>query len=160
MFGKPEVVRACHGGLSASSKFKVHNVDMQLPSAICLTMESTRYKSHLNSPPLTLLLKQQYATPYMFVPFPPCLCCHDIMVRVHHHCQIGVSAKTAPARPTLQQTPVYCQTTCFQLASACKLQTSRWLVLLHTTYTCAFKPGCLMSHNWPHTPVCKESNEQ
>ena len=22
-------------------------------------------------------------------------------------------------------------------------------------YTCAFKPGCLMSHNWLHTPDCK-----
>jgi len=29
------------------------------------------------------------------------------------------------------------------------------LVLLHTTYTCAFQPGCLMSHNWLHTPDCK-----
>ena len=29
------------------------------------------------------------------------------------------------------------------------------LVLLHTTYTCAFKPGCLMSHHWLHTPDCK-----
>jgi len=29
------------------------------------------------------------------------------------------------------------------------------LVLLHTTYTCAFKPGCLMSHCWLHTPDCK-----
>ncbi len=29
------------------------------------------------------------------------------------------------------------------------------LVLSHTTYTCAFKPGCLMSHNWLHTPECK-----
>jgi hypothetical protein len=25
--------------------------------------------------------------------------------------------------------------------------------------TCAFKPGCLMSHNWLHTPDCKVSNE-
>jgi len=33
------------------------------------------------------------------------------------------------------------------------------LVLLHTTYTCAFKPGCLMSHNWLHTPDCKVLNE-
>ena len=33
------------------------------------------------------------------------------------------------------------------------------LVLSHTTYTCAFKPGCLMSHNWLHTPDCKVSNE-
>jgi len=31
--------------------------------------------------------------------------------------------------------------------------------LLHTTYTCAFKPGCLMSHNWLHTPDCKVLNE-
>jgi hypothetical protein len=29
------------------------------------------------------------------------------------------------------------------------------LVLLHTTYTCASKPGCLMTHNWLHTPDCK-----
>ncbi len=28
-------------------------------------------------------------------------------------------------------------------------------VLLHTTYTYAFKPGCLMSHYWLHTPDCK-----
>ncbi len=27
------------------------------------------------------------------------------------------------------------------------------LVLLHTTYTCAFTPGCLMSHYWLHTSV-------
>ncbi len=33
------------------------------------------------------------------------------------------------------------------------------LVFLHTTYTCAFKPGCLMSHNWLHTPDCKLKNE-
>ena len=33
------------------------------------------------------------------------------------------------------------------------------LVLLHTTYTCTFKPGCLMSHNWLHTPDCKVLNE-
>ena len=33
------------------------------------------------------------------------------------------------------------------------------LVLLHTTYTCAFKPGCRMSHNWLHTPDCKVLNE-
>ena len=33
------------------------------------------------------------------------------------------------------------------------------LVLFHTTYTCAFKPGCLMSHNWLHTPDCKVLNE-
>ncbi len=26
-------------------------------------------------------------------------------------------------------------------------------------YTCAFKPGCLMSHNWLHSPDCKVSNE-
>ena len=26
------------------------------------------------------------------------------------------------------------------------------LILLHTTYTCAFKPGCLMSHYWLRTP--------
>jgi len=32
--------------------------------------------------------------------------------------------------------------------------------LLHTTYTCAFKPGCLMSHNWLHTPDCKVLNEK
>jgi len=31
---------------------------------------------------------------------------------------------------------------------------------LHTTYTCAFKPGCLMSHNWLHTPDCKVLNEK
>ncbi len=29
------------------------------------------------------------------------------------------------------------------------------LLLLRTTYTCAFKSGCLMSHNWLHTPNCK-----
>ena len=29
------------------------------------------------------------------------------------------------------------------------------LVLSHTTYACAFKPGCLMSHKWLHTPDCK-----
>ncbi len=29
------------------------------------------------------------------------------------------------------------------------------LVLLHTTYTCAFKLGCLLSHNWLHTPDCR-----
>ena len=29
------------------------------------------------------------------------------------------------------------------------------LVLLHTTYTCAFKPGGRMSHNWPQTQDCK-----
>jgi len=34
------------------------------------------------------------------------------------------------------------------------------LVLLHTTYTCAFKSGCLMSHNWLHTPDCKVLNEK
>ncbi len=28
-----------------------------------------------------------------------------------------------------------------------------------TTYTCAFKPGYLMSHNWLHTPDRKASNE-
>jgi len=33
------------------------------------------------------------------------------------------------------------------------------LVLSHTTYTCAFKPGCLISHNWLHTPDCKVRNE-
>ena len=26
-------------------------------------------------------------------------------------------------------------------------------VLSHITYTCVFKPGCLMSHNWLHTPA-------
>ena len=31
--------------------------------------------------------------------------------------------------------------------------------LVHTTYTCAFKPGCLMSHNWLHTPDCKVLKE-
>ena len=31
-------------------------------------------------------------------------------------------------------------------------QPSGTKVLLHNTYTCAFKPGCLMSHNWFHTP--------
>ncbi len=25
----------------------------------------------------------------------------------------------------------------------------------YTTYTCAFEPGCLMSHNWLHTPDYK-----
>ena len=34
------------------------------------------------------------------------------------------------------------------------------LVLSHTTYTCAFKPGCLISHNWLHTPDCKVQNER
>ena len=29
------------------------------------------------------------------------------------------------------------------------------LVLSHTTLTCASKPGCLMSHDWLHTPDCK-----
>ena len=29
------------------------------------------------------------------------------------------------------------------------------LVLSHITYTCAFKPGCLMSHNWLHNSDCK-----
>ena len=29
------------------------------------------------------------------------------------------------------------------------------LVLWHTTFTCASKPGCLMSHIWHHTPDCK-----
>ena len=32
------------------------------------------------------------------------------------------------------------------------------LVLAYTTYTCAFKPGCLLSHNWLHTPDYKGSN--
>ena len=32
------------------------------------------------------------------------------------------------------------------------------LFLLHTPYTCAFKPGCLMSHNWLHTPDYKVLN--
>ena len=32
---------------------------------------------------------------------------------------------------------------------------SNVLVLSHTTYTCAFKPGCLLSRNWLHTPGCK-----
>ncbi len=26
-------------------------------------------------------------------------------------------------------------------------------------YTCAYKPGCLVSHNWLHTPDCKVLNE-
>jgi len=30
---------------------------------------------------------------------------------------------------------------------------------LHTTYTCAFKRGFLMSHNWLHTPDCKVLSE-
>jgi len=34
-----------------------------------------------------------------------CLCCQDLMVKVHHHCQTGASGKTAPARPTLQSNP-------------------------------------------------------
>jgi len=34
-------------------------------------------------------------------------------------------------------------------------RTPTTLVLLHTTYTCAFKPGCLMSHHWLHTPDYK-----
>jgi hypothetical protein len=34
-------------------------------------------------------------------------------------------------------------------------QNSHQLGLSHTTYTCAFKPGCLTSHNWLHTPDCK-----
>ena len=34
------------------------------------------------------------------------------------------------------------------------------LVLSHTTYTCAFKPGYLMSHNWLHTPDCKVLNKK
>ena len=34
------------------------------------------------------------------------------------------------------------------------------LFLLHTTLTCAFKPGCLMSHDWLHTPDCKIYNEE
>ncbi len=29
---------------------------------------------------------------------------------------------------------------------------------LDTTYTCAFKPECLMSHSWLHTPDCEVSN--
>ncbi len=33
-------------------------------------------------------------------------------------------------------------------------RTSTSLVLLHTAYVCAFKPGCLMSHNWLHTSDC------
>ena len=33
------------------------------------------------------------------------------------------------------------------------------MILLHTTYTCGFKPGCLMSHNWLHTPDSKVLNE-
>ena len=41
----------------------------------------------------------------------------------------------------------------------CNGSTSHQLVFLHTTYTCAFKPGCLMSHNWLHTPDCKLCNE-
>ena len=32
------------------------------------------------------------------------------------------------------------------------------LVLWHTTFTCASKPGCLMSHIWLHTPDCKALN--
>ncbi len=26
--------------------------------------------------------------------------------------------------------------------------------LQHIDFTCAVKPGCLMSHNWLHTPDC------
>ena len=33
------------------------------------------------------------------------------------------------------------------------------LVLLHTTCTYTFKPGCLMSYNWLHDPDCKVSKE-
>jgi len=33
------------------------------------------------------------------------------------------------------------------------------LVLLHTSYTCASKPGCLTPHNWLHNPDCKAFNE-
>ena len=29
-----------------------------------------------------------------------------------------------------------------------------------TTYTCAFKSDCLMSHNWLHTPDCKVKHEK
>ena len=32
------------------------------------------------------------------------------------------------------------------------------LLSLHGKQTCAFKPGCLMSHSWLHTPDCKVSN--
>jgi len=47
----------------------------------------------------------------------------------------------------------------YQLGSfSSRIPTS--LVLLHTTYTCAFKPGCLMSHNWLHTPDYKVLNEK
>ena len=40
---------------------------------------------------------------------------------------------------------------CQALQTECKMI----LVLLYTIYTCAFKPGRLMSHNWLHTPDCK-----
>ena len=41
-------------------------------------------------------------------------------------------------------------------------QTTNELVSLHYTLTsvdCAFKPGCLMSHNWLHTPDYKAVDE-
>lgn len=33
------------------------------------------------------------------------------------------------------------------------------LVLSHSTYTCAYKPGCLMSHKWLYTPDCETSSK-
>ena len=33
------------------------------------------------------------------------------------------------------------------------------MLLLRTTYTCAFMPGCLMSHNWLHAPDCEILSE-
>ncbi len=47
------------------------------------------------------------------------------------------------------------QTTNNETLGSFSNKTPTSLILLHATYTCAFEPGCLMSHSWLHTPDCK-----
>ncbi len=43
---------------------------------------------------------------------------------------------------------------CRELAASERILSTS-LVLSHIIYTCAFKPGCIMSHDCLHTPDCK-----
>lgn len=69
-----------------------------------------------------------------------------------HRCLIVVSVSSTQSHEFAP-----CSTLLTFGSFASKAPTS--LVLSHTTYPCAFKPGCLTSHNWLHTLDCTVVSE-
>ena len=58
------------------------------------------------------------------------------------------------------QSPLFSAALQNRLTACCALQQCLQLCkgasrMLYQEHTCAFKPGCLMSHNWLHNPDCK-----